>query len=215
MNRLNNITIRQTGFVLPIALILLLVTTLIGVTTLKSSALSEKMTRNTIQRNIAFNNAETALLEGEEIVRNNAIAIKAAIVNSADSDTCSATVAIDTVDASGVVIDTVDESGFCSPANFPQTASAPVSTIERWKINDIWADTGPQNYISTDSGSKIIIEFVGHILDENNQSNCTPLIQVWPYCDDDNFQFRITVLATGDDNNAAQVVLQSTYVVAN
>ena len=205
MNRSNNITIKQTGFVLPIALILLLVTTLLGVTTLKRSTVSEKMTRNTIQRNIAFNNAETALLEGEERVRDNAAAIKAAIVANAASDTCSAT----------VTIDGTAETGFCSPANYPQTASATASTIERWHINNLWADGGTENYITTADDSKIIIEFVGHILDENNQSNCTPLVTTWPYCDDDSYQFRITVIGYDDVNNAAEVVLQSTYVVAN
>lgn len=196
---------QQSGIVLPIALVLLLVTTLVGVTSLRSNSVSEKMTRNTIQRDVAFSKAETALIEGEEIARNNAPAIKTAIVGVAASDTCDAT----------VTIDGAAEVGFCSPANFPQTAGATATTVERWQIPNIWSDTTPVSYIENAEGSKIIIEFMGHILNENNEPNCSgAYVKTWPYCQFDGYQFRITALAEGDDNNNARVMLQSTYVVS-
>ncbi|MEM7359810.1 MAG: PilX N-terminal domain-containing pilus assembly protein [Pseudomonadota bacterium] len=196
---------RQRGIVLPIALVLLLVTTLVGVTSLRSNSVSEKMTRNTIQRDVAFSKAETALIEGEEIARNNAPAIKAAIVGVDASDTCDAT----------VTINGAAEVGFCSPSNFPQTAGATPTTVERWQIPDIWSDTAPVSYIENADGSKIIIEFMGHILNSDNDVNCgSAYVTTWPYCDADGYQFRITALAEGDANNNARVMLQSTYVVS-
>jgi len=200
----------QSGIVLPIALILLLVTTLLGITSLRSNTVSERMTRNTIQRDLEFNNAESALIEGEELVRDNAALISTAIVNAASSDTCS----------TAVTIDGTTQSGYCSPANFPQAAGAAASTTERWQIAGIFDEPAAgvtPSYIVTSNGSKVLIEFVGHILNDNNETSCgggATYETTWPYCTTDAFQFRITALAEGGEGSNAKVMLQSTYVVA-
>jgi len=198
---------RESGFVLPIALILLLVSTLIGVTSLRSNSLSETMTRNTIQREVAFSRAEQALLEGETLVDDNAAAIRDAIVGSSDSNDCSTT----------FNVDGTSQKGFCAPASNPQ-GGVTASVTERWQINDIWSDETLQRYVLTDDGTKYIVEFVGHVLNEDNLSNCgmpgDPPITDWPFCPNDAMQFRITALAEGNTEGETQVMLQSTYVVA-
>ena len=57
---------RQSGAVLAISLIMLLLLTLIGITAAQVTGLEEKMAGNLRDRNLAFQAAETALRAGEE-----------------------------------------------------------------------------------------------------------------------------------------------------
>lgn len=59
-------TKHQSGAVLAISLIVLLLLTLIGITAAQVSGLEEKMAGNLRDRNLAFQAAETALRAGEE-----------------------------------------------------------------------------------------------------------------------------------------------------
>jgi len=201
--------IKDQGFVLPIALIFLLVTTLLAVSSLSSNTLSEKMARNTIQRDISFNKAESALLEAEELVRLNATAIKAAIIQNPQANNCNATFSVNGANS----------RGFCSPAEFPQstTGNLPADLTDRWLINGLFDDSS-NRYVTSTNGSRYIIEFVGHTLDGNNVSQCSGAsasqLTDFPYCQQDALQFRITALAEGDIPGEAQVMLQSTYVAS-
>jgi len=204
MNKMRLNTSKQKGIVLPMALIFLLVGTLIGVSSLRSNAMSERMTRNTIQRDIAMARAETALIEAEAIVNFNATAIKNTIIGSAAAgDSCNAT----------FIVDGTSQRGFCTPAKHPNVTTANRS-IERWMITDLWSDATPQRYVENAQGSKYIIEFVGHTLDSNNDTQCVDKSQLdnFPYCTQDALQFRITALAEGDIAGETRVMLQSTYV---
>lgn len=58
----------QSGVVLVVSLVMLLLLTLIGVTGMQVSGLEEKMAGNNKDKNIAFQAAETALRSGEEQV---------------------------------------------------------------------------------------------------------------------------------------------------
>lgn len=185
----------QSGIALPIALIFLLVCTIIGVSSLRSNVLSERMAGNSIQRNLAFNRAEQALLEGENFVLDNADAVKNAIIGNVQADTCRASFA--------------SQNGLCSTAKFPINPSAN-RTVERWQINNIWDDSS-NSFRTATNGARFIVEFMGHILSPNNATNCASPVTTWPYCDRDALLFRITALAVGDDVNA-RVMLQSTYV---
>lgn len=60
---------KQRGAVLFIALILLLVLTMIGVTSMQSTTLQERMAGNMRDYNLAFQAAETALREGEAFLQ--------------------------------------------------------------------------------------------------------------------------------------------------
>ena len=57
------ITSNQNGVALVISLIFLLVSTLLALSTLTSNVSEERMTRNNLQRQTAFEAAEVALLE--------------------------------------------------------------------------------------------------------------------------------------------------------
>lgn len=55
----------QSGMVLPVSLIMLLLMTLIGVSGIQSTTLEEKMASNARDKNLAFQAAESAVREGE------------------------------------------------------------------------------------------------------------------------------------------------------
>ncbi len=62
---------RQRGVVLVVGLLLLLVMTVLGVTTIKSTILEEKMAGNFRDHDLAFQAAESALRDGEHLVNCN------------------------------------------------------------------------------------------------------------------------------------------------
>jgi len=59
---------RQTGAALVFSLIILLVMTLIGVSSMQGTSLEEKMTGNMRDRMSAFESAESALRDGEQLI---------------------------------------------------------------------------------------------------------------------------------------------------
>lgn len=59
---------RQTGAVLAVSLILLLIVTLVAVSSMQGTALEEKMAGNARDRNLAFQTAESAVREAENII---------------------------------------------------------------------------------------------------------------------------------------------------
>jgi type IV pilus assembly protein PilX len=58
----------QSGAVLPISLIMVLLLTMIGITGMQTTSLEEKMAGNSRERNLAFQAAESALREGESFL---------------------------------------------------------------------------------------------------------------------------------------------------
>lgn len=64
---------QQSGVVLVISLIMLLLLTIIGVTSMQVNTLEEKMTGNSRDQNIAFQAAESTLKEAEIFILNNPI----------------------------------------------------------------------------------------------------------------------------------------------
>jgi len=60
----------QKGAVLVVGLLILLVMTIIGVTTMQTSRVEEKMAGNVRDRNLAFEAAESALREAEDYIEN-------------------------------------------------------------------------------------------------------------------------------------------------
>jgi type IV pilus assembly protein PilX len=70
-NNLASLPARQRGIVLIIALIMLVAMTTIGVSSITTSSLEERMAGNFNDRNIALQAAEAALREGERYVQTN------------------------------------------------------------------------------------------------------------------------------------------------
>ena len=59
----------QTGVVLFICLVMLLLLTLLGVSSIQTTSLEQVMARNSVDSNLAFQAAESALLDGENFVQ--------------------------------------------------------------------------------------------------------------------------------------------------
>lgn len=68
---------RQSGAVLAVSLLMLLVMTLIGISGIGVTSLEEKMAGNTRDRNLAFQAAEAALRAGEDEIYASAVAVDA------------------------------------------------------------------------------------------------------------------------------------------
>lgn len=64
---------KQKGAVLIVALVILLVLTILGVTLMESSVVEERMAGNLLDRNVTFQAAEAALRAGEEWVDNQVV----------------------------------------------------------------------------------------------------------------------------------------------
>ncbi len=64
---------RQSGVVLAIALIMLVIITLLGVSAMQATGLEERMAGNARDRNLAFQAGEAALREGERLLQQAAL----------------------------------------------------------------------------------------------------------------------------------------------
>lgn len=204
---------KQQGIVLVICLVLLLVTTLLGVTAMSTTSLEERMTQNERDRQTAFQAAEAALREGERYVSSQATS--SGVFESSFTDTCT--------------------NGLCTrrekDANYPTNKDkSPCDTggiSDRW---DMWscATSHPGNLsVWTTAGRhrthanaslvsskgitaapKYIIEFFGYQNDGATPA-CSPLGLGVDNCDE---LYRVTAFATGGTDDA-KVMLQSVYQV--
>ena len=66
-------TQRQSGAALIVALVMLLISTMIGLASIRSATLSERMTANMYDRSIAYQAAEAALRAGEAALENGSV----------------------------------------------------------------------------------------------------------------------------------------------
>ena len=209
---------RQSGIALVLGLIFLLVSTLLGVHTLRGNVSAEKMTRANIQREQALEAAEFALLEGEKLVRDFDSAIITAVLAGGPADTCSAT-----IDGA---------NGICRPIEHTTGYDPSAPQYDHWI--DITSDSLSQNVWTTASkhrsaddtikteyglatAPKYIVEFMGYTVDlgpsGTGTSNCSPtIVSAYPYCTTDSKQFRITAFATSGNQDETRVMLQTTYI---
>lgn len=67
---MNSLPRAQTGVALVVTLLILLVMTILGVSSMQSTTLEERMAGNMRDQNLAFQSAEAALIEGEEFLEN-------------------------------------------------------------------------------------------------------------------------------------------------
>lgn len=238
MKNLQNIE-NNSGIALFISLVFLFISTLLGVTSLRSNFFNEKMTLNIIQREQAFEGAEVALLAGEQFIETFWNQIIAGVISGNGTNrvvttnglNCEATVA----GGGGLC---VPREQFFNDGNTGGTA--PPSEVRQHNWVDITGDSSSINVWSNNSrhrklddllqsrygflsAPKYIIEFMGYIVDSSGESLCAssggivnPMeaeLALWPYCSIDNAQFRITALATSGNYDETRVMLQTTYVV--
>lgn len=222
--------IKQKGAALLISMIMLFLLTILGITSMSSTVMEEKMAGNSKDREIAFQAAEAALRAGErEVEANDSIRTLVFYSNGVDDGDTAA-------DNDG---DTCTD-GFCTPSYQDEnydvndrkcTTSGHIP--DRWmdcdsgsaaagNNLDVWNTAGRHIvYPSADgfSGSgiasqepKYIIEFISYIdpLD-GSPTACAPAVTTFPGCVTDPQLYRITALGYGG-TSAARVLLQSTYV---
>jgi len=220
----------QQGIALVIALIFLLVMTLIGITTLRSNVMNEKMTLNAVQREEALEVAEATLIEAETLVENFNTQIQETVLNTRVA-TAQALQCESTLNGQG---------GLCVMVEAEPAFDG--SKLDQWR--DISGDTASNNVWTTDgrhrsldnpalmnaynlsTAPKYIIEFMGYSPADGNldssgcsaagaPSSASDQLNAWPYCELDRSIYRITALATVGNYDETRVMLQSTYVVDN
>jgi len=233
---------KQNGIALPLVLILLLVMTLLGITTLKMSMFEEQMAANARLREAAFNVAETTLRFGEthaerlkDNIRIAEIAYDGGTTRLFQNDLTNQQWPEPGVDHPGDSC----TGGYCIPVQFHQSSNA-VPSFERWEdpALDVWENGGRHHkYVDFDSAQfdlngiseapKYIIEYLGDYPVKNSAGDVDPKCGTfpsetgynaknveWPYCFDDPSFFRVTARAVaGDPGKQSVVILQSTIAV--
>lgn len=224
----------NAGVVLFVALAFLFVSTLIGISSLRSTYFSEKMAFNSIERERALEAAEAALFEGEQF----------AVMHTNE-------ILEGTVTGSGLERRASNPSKWCNVRiNGVRGVCVPREVIGNPARLDVWIDTplgGGGMPIWTDptrhfkaaqaiadkyglaERPKFIIEFMGYAPEKDRASACAQFrndgspnsnadmdqLASWPYCERDPALFRITTLATAGNENKTRVMLQSTYTVGD
>jgi type IV pilus assembly protein PilX len=211
---------RQTGSVLIVSLIMLLILTVIGVTSITNIGTNEKMAGNYKDHDLAFQAAEAALAAGEE--RAESIA---GILMAAENDTNKDKITsyFSCTAANSNCFTNVCLEGLCFTGTFPAPSTGgstagictPGGAANKlWKIPATWTTaTRAASYntplVGIAEDPKYIIEFMCYTL-ENPEipASTTPPT----YGTDWAYMFRITALGTGSSLNSRAMV-QSTYKV--
>jgi len=165
---------KQQGLALPLTLILLLVMTLIGVATLRSTTMEENMTANSRLRQVAFNAAESTLREAEVVAQQLTGQETRALFFGLDTVTGSPKVRPDDNLANQGDNCEGGDGGFCTPAQFTSGAS-PAPDGERWEDPNLDVWNNPDRHIEYSDfantnlnlngvfeAPKYIIEFLGN-----------------------------------------------------
>lgn len=199
----------QSGAVLVVALVILLIMTLLGVSNMQSSTLQAKMANNNQSRHQAFQAAEAALAKVEfqlSVEGHDPNDFQACAAGSADCYDAQCT--------GGTCFSGTYAAGAVQSDCAVSTVSPPPEPYWVRDDLDVWEDIARHRTIDIDSDGelpepKYIVEFLCYV-NENpapatacatDPNNCAPL-------------YRITALAASRDEKA-QVMLQSTYRITN
>lgn len=90
MKTLSTNSYKQSGAALPVALVMLLISTIVGLASIRSTTIQTKMSANMYDRSLAYQGAEAALREAEEkiINSNNYIDISVDCTDKVSAETC-------------------------------------------------------------------------------------------------------------------------------
>ena len=188
---------KQRGAVLLASLLILLVMTMLGVTSMESGGLQMKMTSNTRERQIAFETAEIVLATIEQEIQDFPF----------DSDQLQ-----DCVSGDADCFDDTCAGGLCFNGTFPVGSDFLSCGLEAdddgptdyWEDDTLWASAArhlTKNLPNVDNDPKYIIEFLCYV--QPDESTALSATVGSPY-------FRITTLAESNGGKA-EVMLQSTY----
>ncbi len=197
---------KQSGVVLIVSLIFLVILTLVGVTAMNVTSLEERMSANFKDQQLAFQAAEAALKEAEDWLDENAFSTSNFYANTS----CATS-------TTSKCFSTTCTNGLCSLGTFSATQACLVGTAEPWKgtaSTDIkpWTTTG-RSRTATEvptgvaTAAKFIIEFRCYALRDPETpapaGTSPPSAYHAPL-------FRITTLATGG-SDSARIMLQTTF----
>jgi len=219
----------QSGIALPVGLMLLLIVTIVGISSYRTTVQEERQSGNMRKREVAFQAAEAALRDAER---------RTGLITDIHQKVFQDNGGTSLIDGEECL------NGYCLPAkydtNYDKNAAPGDSTYlyERWvDVSNqpgsltVWDDTSRHidyvnNSVLQSAGepvdAKYIIEFVGYVHPDENSTNCVdtqpsggdgvpdnPLYQVWPWCPDDPPMYRISAYA--EAGGGARVLLQTTY----
>lgn len=204
---------RNSGNVLFVSLILLLVLTVIGISSISTTGLNEKMAANYRDHNLAFQAAEAALKAGEQRAKDiSAIFDGAGLTGIPAYFTCTTTNCFTSTCLNGL----------CFNGTYPATgggASAGICTktnptTDLWKTAATWSTSGrysehPVSISGLAAKPKYIVEFMCYVAaDPDSGTSTTPP----NYGSDWWYMYRITALGVGK-TTASKAMVQSTYKV--
>lgn len=185
---------RERGVVLVVALVLLLVLTLIGLSTMESSGMEMKMANQSRERLVAMQAAEAGLHAAESFIESTGFSDA-----ELDGSDCGAGHCFK-ADCSG--------GGYCfsgTNASDPDLCTLTPTASPAWENESLWKTSGRHHQLLSDgleAEVKYIVEFLCHIPNSATDSAAPK----------DHFLFRITSLATVNTAKS-RVMLQSTYKV--
>jgi type IV pilus assembly protein PilX len=199
---------KQQGSVLLVSLVFLLLLTIAGVSAMNVTSLEERMAGNYRDQDLAFQAAESALLEAEQWIASQS---RENLVNAGYTNpACSGTFCFSNPGQSGLHF-----HGEFQASSTPASDCTP-GIVKEWEIAGVWDWGSSSAYRVADSqlegtvgDARYIIEF--RCFMAKDASNPTPEL-------DDFAQwtpaYRITALASGKSTNS-QVMLQSVYKKIN
>jgi type IV pilus assembly protein PilX len=215
MNELNHIN-RNRGSVLLVSLVMLLVLTVIGVSTMSNIGVNEKMAANYRDHNLAFQAAEAALTAGEQRAEALSKILDAAgLSNATDYFACT--------DTNANCLTSTCLEGLCFTGTYPaisaggSTAGICETTVaanKLWETAATWTTTNvaashPVSIAGLSENPKYIIEFMCYVMadPEEDASSVPP-----SYGADWAYMYRVTALGRGATANS-KAMIQSTYKV--
>lgn len=184
----------QRGVVLVVALIMLVIMTLLGLSSIRTVLFEERMTGNTQDRSLAFQAAEAALRDGEAVAlaqsklspRNSGFPSSTGVYTDATSGSCPSDYF-------------TDKTKYCNANGLCQQPDADCSP--RWESGsfDAWK-AASTSLTSTVKSASYIVEYLGgaYPCDPNKPTEFLACSR-----------YRITARSGGGER--ASVVLQSTY----
>ena len=177
-----NIPGKQKGAVLIVSLLMLLVTTLLGITSMSTTVMEEKMVGNSRQKQLAFQGAEAALRAGEVWLRTSVISVTT----------------FETLFNTGGAAELYWERG-PTAALTTNSVAFDIYNPNAWAIGNSIQTT--QALQTNQPNPRYIIEYMG-------RTGEAPLDPYIP--DDRRYAFRVTAIGEGTDN-ITNYVTRSTF----
>tara|TARA_R110001592_G_scaffold52511_6_gene160657 strand:+ start:2404 stop:3000 length:597 start_codon:yes stop_codon:yes gene_type:complete len=193
---------KQTGSVLLLSLLMLLILTMVGVASIGNVTLNERMASNYRDHDISFQAAEAALKEGERQAINYSLSF-----NEDDFQGGCTT---------GSCFTSACDNGFCFNGTYPVSGECDVvpAASPLWLDDTTWATAGVAresvvSFPTLPVKPKYIVEFLCYVVADATAG--TPSIPP-PYGVDWAYMYRITSYAEGS-SGGSRTMLQSTYKV--